>query len=154
MNTEAKEKRLQPTEADRRHLIGMSGGCCNICRLRLFVEGQFGEQARLGDDAHIIAASNAGPRGNDAVSSALKAAAKNLILLCKVCHSKVDQQPIEYSCDRLLEIRNEHYRWVELSLGSIIIEKPKFHYLSYINIPRADMYAVVNSIALPRVQTH
>lgn len=46
-------------------------------------------------------------------------------------------------------MRDQHYRWVEERLGSTRVSKPPFHYLSYINIPRADMYATVQSIALP-----
>jgi hypothetical protein len=70
--------------------------------------------------------------------------------LCKICHSEIDQQPIKYTATRLLQIREDHYSWVEESLGAKIAKQPRFHYLSYINIPRADMYAAVNSIALPK----
>jgi hypothetical protein len=61
----------------------------------------------------------------------------------------VDQQPKDFSESRLIQIREDHYSWIEASLGSTLILRPRFHYLSYINIPRADMYAVVNSIAQP-----
>ena len=74
-----------------------------------------------------------------------------LLLLCKTCHSKVDQQPLEFSTRFLMELRDQHYQWVEQSLGSRISKKPKFHYISYVNLPRVDMYAVVNSIGLPSV---
>lgn len=37
-------------------------------------------------------------------------------------------------------------------MGSAILQRPRFHYLSYINIPRADMYSVVNSIPLPQFE--
>lgn len=141
--------RKKISEADRRFITGRSGGRCNKCRREVFVENELGEKARLGDDAHIVAFSDIGPRGKSPKSNLDRASAQNLILLCKTCHSEVDQQPGEYSEDRLLQIREDHYSWVEASLGTKIIQRPKFHYLSYINIPRADMYAVVNSIALP-----
>lgn len=72
------------------------------------------------------------------------------MLLCKTCHSEIDQQPHKFSENVLLKIREEHYCWVEERLGSTVT-RPRFHYLSYINIPRADMYASVQSIALPNV---
>jgi len=141
--------RKRISEKDRRYIIGRSGGLCNICRQSLFLEGDFHETARIGDDAHIFAASDKGPRANNCVSRDSRAHIGNLILLCKNCHSKVDQQPKEYSEDKLLEYRDRHYTWVEESLGKKIAKKPIFHYLTYINIPRVDMYAVVNSISIP-----
>lgn len=141
--------RKKISEADRRFIIGRSGGRCNKCRREVFVENEFGERARLGDDAHIIAFSDIGPRGISPEADLDRASAQNLILLCKICHSEVDQKPIEYPAERLIQIREGHYSWVEVSLGDRITQRPRFHYLYYINIPRTDMYAVVNSIALP-----
>jgi hypothetical protein len=144
------ENRRAINEADRRFIIGQSGGRCNKCRQEVFVENEFGERARLGDDAHIIAVSKNGPRGKDQISNQGINSSKNLMLLCKTCHSEVDQQPIKYTEEILLQIREDHYSWIEYSLGKKI-KAPKFHYLSYINVPRADMYAAANSIALPRM---
>ena len=143
--------RRKPPETDRRYIIGRSGGCCNMCRQPLFIEGEFGERARLGDDAHIVAASDVGPRGKNPMTPHARADAENLILLCKTCHCKVDQQPMEFPETRLRSIRDQHYQWVQRSLGSRMLKKPRFHYLSYINVPRVDMYAVVSSIGLPHV---
>lgn len=129
MTAQKKTKRKKPTEADRRHIIGRSGGCCNRCREPLFIEGEFGERARIGDDAHIIASSDIGPRGDESISPDSLANAGNLILLCKTCHSMVDQQPLEFPASQLLDIRDQHYEWVERSLGSRISKKPRFYYL-------------------------
>lgn len=141
--------RAQPTEATRRFIIAKSAGKCNICKLDLFNENCFSERARLGDDAHIIAASNIGPRGNPARKREDLNQKDNLILLCKNCHAKVDQQVKEYPEEKLLQYRSEHYAWVDRCLGSELSNRPKFHYLSYINVPRADMYAAANFIPLP-----
>lgn len=141
--------RIRLAEADRRHVIAMSGGCCNKCKCRLFIENQFGEKARLGDDAHIIAASDAGPRGKSDLDNQGRSESDNVILLCKNCHAEVDQQPEKFDVCTLLEMRDAHYKWVESCLGKALVDRPTFHYLSYINVPRADMYAAANSIALP-----
>lgn len=135
-------------EPDRRFIIGRSGGRCNKCRIEVFVQNEFGEKARLGDDAHIIASSDYGPRGNGEIEQDQRRSADNLILLCKNCHSEIDQQPRKFTEEALLRLREQHYRWVEERFGSKAA-KPRFHYLSYINIPRADMYASAQSIALP-----
>jgi hypothetical protein len=142
--------RSKISEGDRRFIIGKSGGRCNKCRLEVFVENEFSERARLGDDAHIIAASDIGPRALPIKSSPERNSALNLILLCKICHSEVDQQPRKYSEEILLKIRVDHYSWVDQSLGQEAIKRPQFHYLTYINVPRADMYAVSRSISLPK----
>lgn len=142
-------KRAKVSDADRRHIIGVSGGCCNKCKERVFRENEFGERARLGDDAHIVAASDKGPRGESSLTANERSSADNLMLLCKTCHAKIDQQPQKYPETLLLQMRRDHYEWVESCMGSLIVKRPRFHYLSYINIPRADMYAVVNSFPLP-----
>lgn len=142
--------RIKLGEADRRHIIAMSGGRCNRCRTKLFLENDFGEIARIGDDAHIVAASENGPRGDSHVDAQQRASFENILLLCKNCHAEVDQQPQEFSVSTLMQLREEHYDWVDECLGEKIVERPPFHYLSYINLPRADMYAAVNSISLPK----
>lgn len=141
--------RQRISDPDRRFIVGKSGGRCNKCRTEVFVQNEFGEKARLGDDAHIVASSDYGPRGNEEVLRQQRRSSDNLILLCKNCHSEIDQQPQKFTEEFLSRMRDTHYRWVDERLGSTRVEKPPFHYLSYINIPRADMYATVQSIALP-----
>lgn len=143
--------RAKISEAHRRHIIAMSGGRCNKCRCQLFLENQFGEKARLGDDAHIVAASEVGPRGKSDLNPQERALASNLLLLCKNCHAAVDQQPEQYPVTDLLQMREQHYSWVEECFNTTLQKQPKFHYLSYVNVPRADMYAAANSISLPSV---
>lgn len=142
--------RVKLLEADRRHIIAKSGGRCNKCRNQLFLENEFGEKARLGDDAHIVAASEDGPRGKSNLDAQNRASSHNVMLLCKNCHAEIDQQPKKFPIENLLLMRKDHYNWVESCLGDIVTDRPPFHYLSYINVPRADMYAVANSISLPQ----
>jgi hypothetical protein len=145
-------QRVKLTEADRRYIVAQSAGCCNKCKARLFLENAFGERTRLGDDAHIVAASEDGPRGESDLDARDRASLKNVILLCKNCHAEVDQQPKQFPVASLLQMRKEHYEWVERCLGGVVENLPPFHYLTYINVPRADMYAAANSISLPQPQ--
>lgn len=139
------------SESDRRFIIGRSGGCCNKCRVQVFIENEFSERARIGDDAHIWAYSEDGPRGNAHGAPENRNERKNIILLCKNCHSEIDQQTKKYPPDVLTEMRNKHYEWVELCLSGSIAQKPRFHYIAYLNVSRVDMYAVASSIPLPKV---
>lgn len=139
------------SEADRRFVIGRSGGCCNRCKRQVFRENEFAEKARIGDDAHICAYSKDGPRGSAPDAPADRNARENIILLCKNCHAEVDQQPMKFTPTVLTLMRDEHYEWLEMCLGQAPVQKPRFHYILYINVPRVDMYAVANSLPLPRL---
>lgn len=147
-----KLSRAKIPESDRRFIIGRSAGCCNKCKIPVFVESEFAERARLGDDAHIWAFSETGPRGGADGAPVDRNARGNILLLCKNCHSEVDQKPIEFSPQALLSMRDAHYQWVETCLGQVTVEKPKFHYITYLNIPRVDMYAVASSIGVPHIE--
>lgn len=139
------------SEPDRRFIIGRSGGCCNKCKTQVFRENEFAEKARIGDDAHIWAYSEEGPRGSALGPPADRNARANIILLCKNCHAEVDQQPIKFTPAVLTVMREEHYGWADWCLGQARVDKPRFHYMLYLNVPRVDMYAVANSIPLPRL---
>jgi hypothetical protein len=136
------------SEPDRRFIVARSAGCCNKCRRQVFVDNEFGEKARLGDDAHIWAYSADGPRGGFPGAPANRNERENIILLCKTCHAEVDQQPKKFTPVVLGEMRELHYAWVQACLGGVLFDKPRFHYILYLNVPRVDMYAVSNSIAL------
>lgn len=138
------------SESDRRFIVGCSGGCCNKCKTQVFRENEFAEKARIGDDAHIWAYSENGPRGSAPGAPADRNARKNIILLCKNCHAEVDQQPTKFTTAVLTTMREAHYAWVDSCLGQTQAQKPRFHYVLYLNVPRVDMYAVANSIPLPR----
>ncbi|MET1111955.1 MAG: hypothetical protein ABWX67_10565 [Allosphingosinicella sp.] len=144
-------KRAALSEPDRRFVIARSGGCCNKCRTQIFRENEFAEKARIGDDAHIWAYSAEGPRGSAPGAPDDRNARENIILLCRNCHAEVDQQPIKFTAAMLTAMRAGHYAWVDSCLGTARAQKPRFHYILYLNVPRLDMYAVANSIALPRL---
>ncbi|WP_040565998.1 HNH endonuclease [Magnetospirillum molischianum] len=140
------------SEPDRRFIIGQSGGCCNKCKTQVFRENEFAEKARIGDDAHIWAYSNEGPRGSAPGAPADRNDRENIILLCKNCHAEVDQQPIKFAPNVLTTMRREHYAWVDCCLGQNRVQKPRFHHILYLNVPRLDMYAVANSIPIPQFE--
>lgn len=102
----------------RKLLWGRAANRCAICRseLTLLATASGDKEALVGEECHIIAQSAAGPRG--ALERNGIDDYQNLVLLCRVDHCRVDQQPMEYGPDRLRAIKAEHEAWVRATLGS------------------------------------
>lgn len=69
-------------------------------------DGNFGEVC------HIIASSEAGPRGNEE-SVDLRIDYSNLMLLCQRCHKEIDDHPDRYSVELLRQWKQEHENRIE-----------------------------------------
>jgi len=105
-------------------LWGHSGGKCFLCRQDLIVEDD-SVPALIGDIAHIVAEHNDGPRGNPLLAPEEKNSPENLLLLCKNCHKKIDDQILKYSVDELKKIKSSHLEWIKKSLSASDIQKQK-----------------------------
>jgi hypothetical protein len=70
-------------------------------------EGNFAE------NAHIIASSKDGPRGNEQ-SEELQVEFSNLMLLCQKCHKEIDDNPEKYSIELLRKWKAEHEDRIEI----------------------------------------
>ncbi|MGI8509874.1 MAG: hypothetical protein ACR2MQ_11170 [Gemmatimonadaceae bacterium] len=96
------------SDKDRKILWGRSGNQCAICKTPLVLSA-VGEDAEsiVGDEAHIVAQGKAGPRAallrDDEVDTY-----PNRILLCKIHHKQVDDQPGSFTIERLHAIKNAH----------------------------------------------
>ena len=77
--------------------------------------------AVVGDECHIVARSPGGPRAGSIDGDA--DAEPNLILLCRVDHKRVDDQPNYFTVERLSAIKLAHEAWVHATLSS----QPPFH---------------------------
>jgi hypothetical protein len=105
------------SDRDRKILWARSGNKCAICRAPLVAEKTATDPAAIvGDEAHIVARSPGGPR-SELLDECIIDAYENLILLCKVDHKVVDDQPGEYTKERLQEIKVRHEEWVMQTLG-------------------------------------
>ena len=105
------------SDRDRKILWARSGNKCAICKASLVAEKTANDPAAIvGDEAHIVARSARGPRAGLLEDSMLDAYG-NLILLCKVHHKIVDDQPNEYTDERLHNIKDQHEEWVRRTLG-------------------------------------
>ena len=78
-------------------LFADSGGYCQRpeCASRLFVDTGT-KNVHIAEMAHIIAASDDGPRADAKASAAEKGSYDNLILLCANCHTSIDKAPEDF----------------------------------------------------------
>ena len=79
-------------------------------------EAEADDPSIIGDEAHIAAKEANGPRGDSPLAPEERDKFDNLILLCKVHHKLIDDQPNTYTVELLHQTRDEHIRWVEATL--------------------------------------
>jgi hypothetical protein len=106
------------SDHDRKVLWARAHNSCAICKRTLVADGTATDRESIvGDEAHIVARGTTGPRGG-ALADHLADAYDNLILLCKVDHKRIDDQPIEYTAERLHSLKAQHERWAADKFGS------------------------------------
>jgi len=106
-------------QQDIEMLWGPSAGrCANPeCRRVCVKEGTPEDPAAVvGENAHIIAHRDKGPRGDPAMPPDSRDRYENLILLCPTCHTMVDKQRSTYTPEVLRKWKAEHEEWVRDSL--------------------------------------
>lgn len=105
------------SDKDRKILWGRSGNRCAMCRQALVAQRTAADdEAVVGDEAHIAARSPGGPRYGECPPHASDRY-ENLILLCRVHHKVVDDQPLHYSAEHLRRLKAEHEEWVNRLLS-------------------------------------
>lgn len=115
---------------------GRSGNMCAFpgCKKILVVdETATDDPSIIGEEAHIVAQREDGPRGKSILTSDQRDKYDNLILLCSVDHKTVDDQELEYTVEKLKAFKNLHEKWVKENL---IVDSKKIKddelYASYI----------------------
>jgi hypothetical protein len=87
------------------------------CRTELIADStDYDPMVVIGEIAHVVAASDGGPRAVPALGAEERNSYNNLILLCQNCHARIDGQHRSYSVERLQEIKAAHEAWVRASL--------------------------------------
>jgi hypothetical protein len=108
------------SDADIKLLWGQSAARCNYpdCRQECVAPGTGHDRAtaRIGRNAHIVASSDNGPRGDPDFATTDRDKYENLILLCANHHDLVDGQPNTYTVDMLRQWKSDHERWVRETL--------------------------------------
>src|SRR5947207_3154594 len=97
------------SERNLKVLWGRAAGCCSICKIQITVGKESVTDAYpFGENAHIVAESPDGPRGDASFPDTLLNHYLNLILLCPNCHTKVDQAPEDYPVEKLHQLKRDH----------------------------------------------
>lgn len=112
---------------DHKMLWGRSGGRCAFkdCRISLARLSDIGFASVIGEEAHIVARSEDGPRGQSPLSLVERDSYSNLILLCPTHHALIDKIPAgpeTYPVSVLLDMKKAHESWAT-SLTSFNKEK-------------------------------
>ena len=118
-------------------LWGRSGNRCAFeeCRNELIAdETETDDESVIGDEAHIVARKKDGPRGDHPMPFDDRDKYDNLILLCRIHHKQIDDQPNHYTVEKLIELKKEHEKWVKESLHpDTEANKEDLSYASYID---------------------
>jgi len=85
-----------------------------MCRKPLIQDAEHpaDREVLIGEEAHIISESRKGPRGLASVPGMDFDGYYNRILLCRIDHRIVDDQPNHYTVDKLRGIKSQHEQWV------------------------------------------
>ena len=106
-------------DRDIHKLFAESGNRCNFpdCNQLLFPKNEDGTYTKLAELCHIIASSPDGPRGNLTLSRLKREDLENIILLCRNCHKKIDDNPSAFTVERLKDMKENHIKWVNERLA-------------------------------------
>lgn len=121
METSSPSRHVVQTEI--KLLWSLSAGRCAFpgCRQECVASATAADPAKpLGEQAHIVAHSNAGPRGDPSYPESKRATYDNLILLCPTHHTQVDKQPNSFTVADLRTWKSTHERWVRDQLGRAV----------------------------------
>lgn len=105
----------------RKLLWGRAASHCAMpaCRRTLAHQSDLsGTAVLVGEEAHIVAKSPDGPRGDSPLSPEQRDEYSNLILLCPTDHSLIDKAPDDFSVSFLLDMKAQHEAWVRATLGA------------------------------------
>lgn len=109
-----------PIPTTKMILFAKSGGRCQFegCNKYLLRDDITSEELNDANIAHIVASSSNGPRGA-CNSHELSDDINNLMLLCKTHHKLVDDNPEEYTVERLTEMKLSQERKVKELLDAM-----------------------------------
>lgn len=101
-------------------LWGKAAARCAMpeCRRQLVEDiSETDDPTLVGENCHIVAEKDGGPRSDLKMSVENRNRYANLVLLCNVDHKIIDDNESVWTVDRLTTLKAEHEAWVEQSLG-------------------------------------
>jgi len=111
---------IQPL--DMKILWAKAAGRCSMqqCRKRLVADASQAVPSKnilIGENCHIVADKNNGPRGKSNLPKKDRDRYPNLILLCRNHHGVVDKDPAAWPIEKLHQVKADHELWVETQLA-------------------------------------
>ena len=101
----------------RKLLWGRSGSQCAFCRSELIMDATPQDnESVIGEECHIISGKPNGPRYNPEFRIDEIDSYSNLILLCRIHHKIIDDQPETFTTDILRKLKANHERHVKETL--------------------------------------
>lgn len=89
-----------------------------MCRTELVVDRtETDDESLIGEECHIVARENGGPRGDPSFPKEKRDKYANLILLCATHHKVVDDQVGAYTVAVLHDTKSKHEEWVRSTLA-------------------------------------
>lgn len=112
-------KRPSIPEATRIFVWARAAGRCTLCNALVTENEDLGELVGIGEIAHNVGWGKGSPRGESELSAEERAAAGNLILLCRNCHKPIDAKGAigRYSVERLARFQRDHEERIRLFTG-------------------------------------
>ena len=110
----------RPGRRADRIVFAMSGDRCAMpdCRRLLVLDRTDSGDPRAmdGELAHIAGLKPDSARYDATMSDEERNLDDNLVALCRSCHGKIDDQPLEYTAEMLRRIKKDHEAWVHDTL--------------------------------------
>ncbi len=109
------------TDKTRKTLWAKSGNRCLLCRIELVQQQEdIIGNVIIGEECHIISASNSGPRGNADYNGDFDGY-NNMLLLCANDHKKIDELTNFYTVEKLILLKLNHEIWVKKTLENDVL---------------------------------
>ncbi|MBW4465643.1 MAG: HNH endonuclease [Pegethrix bostrychoides GSE-TBD4-15B] len=108
------------SQRDIKLLWGRAASRCAFpdCRLQLTQDSEATESSfPIGEQAHIVAKEQNGPRGDSPLTSDERDSYANLILLCPTHHTIIDRNPEDFPIEKLHSLKTDHELWVQQTLS-------------------------------------
>jgi len=110
-------------EKDIKLLWGRAGGKCSFseCRRKLCEDKKANNEAfPVGEQSHIVAEEQDGPRGKSVLTIEERNSYPNLILLCPTHHTLIDKNIEDYPVEKLHLIKRQHELYIEQTTSQIV----------------------------------
>lgn len=132
-------------QTDIKILWGKAAGRCSMpdCRKKLVTNASDAMPSKailFGENCHIVADSEKGPRGKSSLNEAERDRYPNLILLCANHHTVIDKDPNSWPIEKLHQIKADHEIWVETQLTDVAQSRSDVLYSQLVNLATDNLY--------------